>query len=246
MKKTILSFLLLTILLSLSAQSGYIISKPEPTFSNNILKIKYNITGCKRGEFVDIILILLNAKGDTLRPQNITGDIGKMISCGLNKSIEWNLEKDKIKLDEDTEVFIKGVKSIPASPEKLTRGNIVLSSLLVPGLGQKKAKGNSKYLFLGALGYGSLCTSVYFSLRSRDNKVKYNNASGSSGDQIFEEWQKSYDLSKYFAYGAAGVWAVNMIWSAIVPIQISPDKNLKVRLDTFSGNSLVLSAKWTF
>jgi len=57
-----------TVSIVTSAQSSYMISKPELSLKNNLLTINYDITGCGSGEFVDISLILINSKGDTLAP----------------------------------------------------------------------------------------------------------------------------------------------------------------------------------
>jgi hypothetical protein len=251
MKKTTLCCILILIFSGSFAQGTYLISRPELSLSNNILTIKYDISGCGRGEYVDISLILVTSKGDTLRPRYITGDIGNMISCGLGKSIQWNLEKDKVEINEDIEAFIKGVKSAHVNmnltgPKKLSRGNVILSSVFIPGLGQMKASGKLVHLVFSGLVYGSLGGALYFTLKANDFKKKYNDASGDVRDDMFNRWQNSYDLSKDLIYCAAGAWVGNLIWSVVIPIRTSPVKNLKVSILPSSHNNLLVSAKWIF
>jgi hypothetical protein len=253
MKRVVFCCLLFPVYLLVCGQNKYFISKPEPSFSNNILTIKYNITGCGRNEFVDITLLLVNTRGDTLRPGYITGDIGRMISCGLGKTIEWDLEKDNIKMDEDMAVIIKGVKSVPVTTSTnshasadLSRRNVIMSSVFIPGLGQMKASGRPIHLIFSGVVYGSVGASVYSMLKSRDYKNRYNDASGTIRDDMFAKWQKNYNNSKALIFVATGAWVANIVWSAIIPIKPIPDKNLKVSLTTTGFENLSVSAKWTF
>jgi hypothetical protein len=254
MKRIIVSLLIVALFSVVKGQNGYQISKPEPSFKDNILTVKYDITGCGRNEFVDITLILINSKGDTLKPRYITGDIGKSISCGLGKSIEWNLEKDKIKMETDLEVLLKGVKSVAAlsdinstKAKTLSRGNIILSSVLIPGLGQKKASGKSVHLIFSGLVYGSLGGSIYLAIKANDYKSKYNAASGTLRDEMFVKWQDSYNNSKNLIYCAAGTWVANLVWAAVIPIKTDNNKkSLKVSFAAPAPDNLLVSAKWTF
>jgi hypothetical protein len=249
--KRLYFFLFLFILSStLSAQESYQISKPEVTFANNILTIKYDITGCGSNEYVNIRLIALNSKGDTLKPIYISGNIGKMVSCGLGKTILWNLERDNIKISDDISIFLIGEKYVPPvnyeGPKKFTRGNFILSSIIIPGLGQKKASGKSLYFVFSGLVYGSLGTSVYSNFKSASLKKDYLAAIGLERDNLYNKWQKSYDMSKYFAYSAAGIWAINFIWSAVIPIKENISKKMNVSISSLGQNQLLLSAKWNF
>ena len=250
MKRIFFFLFLFAFFSSLSAQESYQISKPEVTFANNILTIKYDITGCGSNEYINITLIALNSKGDTLKPVFISGNVGKMVSCGLGKSIIWNLERDNIKISDDISVLLIGEKYVPTvtynGPKKLTRGNVILSSVFVPGLGQKKASGKPAYFIFSGLVYGSLGTSLYFNFKSASLKKDYLAATGVERDNLYNKWQSSYDMSKYFAYGAAGAWAINFIWSAVIPIKENASKKMDVSISSLRQNEILLSAKWNF
>lgn len=254
MRRTGIFLFLFSFLTALSAQESFKISKPEPTFSNNTLIIEYDITGCGSGEFVDITLIILNSKGDTIKPVFISGDIGLRINCGFGKTIIWDLARDKVKIDENIDILIKGKKSalsvstiVVPGQKKITRGNILSSSAIIPGLGQKKASGKSAYFIFSGLVYGCLGTSCYFNfIKSKQLKKDYLVASGTVRDELFIKWGKSYDMTKYFIYGAAGAWVTNLVWSAIVPLKENPLKRADLGLTSFNKNDLMVSAKWTF
>jgi len=253
MKRTFFIALLLTFFPRLSAQEGFKISKPEPSFSNNTLIIKYDLTGCGSGEFVDITLILLNSKGDTLKPVYISGDIGLRINCGFGKTIVWDLARDNVKIDEDIQILIEGKRSVRTAavyvPEqkKITRGNILLSSAIIPGLGQKKASGKPVYLAFSGLVYGCLGASSYFNfIKSKKLQKDYLAAYGTERDDLYIKWEKSYDMTKYLIYGAAGIWTINFIWSAVIPVRMDPSKRMDLSLTTSGNNELLVSAKWNF
>jgi len=253
MKRLFFSFTLLCLFITAYNQESYSISKPQPVFKNNVLTIKYDIAGCGRNEFVDIDLILINTKGDTLKPRYITGDIGKMISCGFGKIIEWNLEKDNIHLDENIEVIIKGAKSapqlsgiVPQGKKELTRGNVILSSAFVPGLGLKKASGKSVYFIFSGLVYGAAGASTLYYLKGNKNYSEYEKTTGSTADDYFTKSENCYNMSHYMLYAAAGAWVTNMVWSAIIPIKKDSVKKMNLTLTSTTFNDLLISAKWTF
>jgi hypothetical protein len=253
MKKA-LSFLLLVLSFNLlSGQSRILISKPDLSYVNNTLTVKYDITGCGSGQFVDISLIVINSKGDTIRPAYITGDIGTMVNCGLGKTITWNVIKDNVKIDDDIEVMLIGKEFIPVisninslESAKVTRGKVIGASVFVPGLGQKMASGKAGYLAFSGIVYGLGGTSAYFFVKHKKYYTDYQNASGTEADELFTKSDKSYEMAQYMIYGAVGAWVTNMIWSAIIPIKEKPLKKPDLSIINAQGKKLLISAKWTF
>jgi len=254
MKRSGFFLFLFTLFTGLSAQEDFKISKPDASFSDNTLIIRYDITGCGSGEFIDIKLIILNSKGDTLNPGYISGDIGLRINCGFGKTIVWDLARDKVKIDEDIQILIIGKKSAPSfstivvsEQKKISRGTILLSSAVIPGLGQKKASGKPVYFVFSGLVYGCIGTSCYYNfIKSKQLKKDYLAATGIERDDLFNKWEKSYDLTKFFIYGAAGAWAINAIWSSIIPINEKPLKGIDLGLTSLNKNDLMVSATWKF
>ncbi len=253
MKRSVLLLSVFLCIADLAAQNEIRISRPELSFSDNVLTVKYDITGCGSGEFVDITLIVLNSKGDTIKPGYITGDMGFRVTCGTGKVISWNIGRDNAKIDDDIQVLVKGRRSaqpvstlnMPES-ENISRGKILVSSVFVPGLGLKKASGKSGFLVFSGLAYGGLGAALFLNLQSKKLKDDYLAATGNDRDNKFSKWEKNYNMTRSIIYGTAGVWAVNLIWSAVIPIKENPGKRLDFSLKSFNENELLISARLTF
>lgn len=95
--------------------------------------------------------------------------------------------------------------------------------------------------------YGGLGASFYFNfIKSKQLKKDYLAATGVERDNFYTKWENSYDMSKYLLYGAAGAWAVNLIWTAIIPVKENYSKRMNMSFTTFRENELLISMKWTF
>lgn len=252
MRKAILLFILLPLTYLLEAQDNIRISTPGVSMLNNILTVRYDITGCARGDYIDIRLVILNAKGDTIRPGNVKGDIGSRVNCGFGKKIEWNVARDNILIDEDVEIQVVGrpvKQEVPAyiQPGKtITRGNVLFASMLVPGLGQKKASGKGGHLVFSGLVYGAGGASLASYIIYKNTYSDYQAASGTERDELFTKSEKYHNISQYMMYSAAGLWAINMIWSAAIPVRDASGRKLNVGLMPLPENRYLVSAKWTF
>jgi hypothetical protein len=252
MKRALLLLVFLVSYFTLDAQNNIKISMPEVSFLNNILTIKYDIAGCGTGDYVNIKLIVLNSQGDTIKPVYVSGDIGSSVNCAFGKKIEWNVAKDGIVINEELEIQVTGspvAKVIPVyNPglKSVSRGKILLSSAFVPGLGQKKASGKSGYLIFSGLVYGSAGASLYYFLKSDQYYEKYDLALGTERDALYEKAVNSFNASQYMLYTAAGLWAVNMIWSAAIPIKDLSKNKLDVSLLPMRDRGYLFSARWTF
>jgi hypothetical protein len=248
MNRLFFSFIFFAFPFSLVAQENYSISKPELSLSNDILTIKYDLTGCGANETISIKLIVLNSMGDTIKATYVTGDIGNNIRCGISKLITWNFEKEKIFITDDINIILKGEKqpqansTLPQSNQNnYKRGNIVFSSILFPGMGQSKASGKKCYLIFSGIAYGTLGLSVYYSTQAQQHNEKYHSGTGSDRDMYFAKWENCYDKSLYFAFCAAGIWVPNITWSAVMPIKVN-NKKLSFNLYTPAKNQICLGA----
>jgi len=253
MKKLLLFLLFILCVLSAKSQSKILISKPEPSYANNTLVVKYDITGCGTSQFIDISLKVISSKGDTLKPTYISGDIGPGVNCGMGKVIQWNVVKDNIKIDDDIEVLITGKEVAPVvsnmnyqAVNRITRGKVIGSSIFVPGLGQKMASGKGGYLLFSGLVYGVAGASAYFFVMNKKYYTDYKNTPGAEADGYFSKSEKSYNMGRYLLYGAAGAWVTNFIWSVVIPIKAKSAAIPGVGIITTPNRNLMLSAKWTF
>jgi len=251
MERGSLLVLIFMVHLTINAQENIRISTPDVSIVNNVLTIKYDLTGCGTGDYINIRLVVLNAKGDTIKPVYVTGDIGSRVNCGFGKKIEWNVARDNILVDEDFDIQVIGkpVKQeapVYIQPQKtLTRGNIMLSSALLPGLGLKKASGKVGYLAFSGLVYGTAAASLGAYFRSMQLYDDYKAAPTSTeSDNLYSKFEKTWNMAKFLGMGAAGVWTVNMIWSVAIPVKET--SGMKVGLIKTPENGYLISAKWTF
>lgn len=253
MQKSLLFLFLLFSSSLLSAQSKIQISRPDLSYINNTLTVKYEITGCERGQIVDISMIVVNSKGDTIRPTYINGDIGNKVTCGPGKSILWDVARDTINLDDDIEVMLTGKEIIPvitkiSNPDlqKISRGTVLISSFFIPGLGQKKASGKAGHLVFSGLVYGLGGASGYFYMQHKKYYRDYQNASGATADDFFSKSEENFNMSQYMLYGAIGTWVTNMVWSAVIPIKGTRLKKPGISFIPTVEKEYLISAKWTF
>jgi hypothetical protein len=253
MKKYFLSLAMLLSAVAALPQSKILISKPDVSYSNNILTVKYDITGCGTNQFVDISLKVINSKGDTLKPSYISGDIGSGVNCGMGKTILWNVVKDNIKIDDDVEVMLSGNEIKPVIPgiiipsaPGLTRAKVIGSSIFVPGLGQKMASGKGSYLLFSGIVYGAAGASALFYMEHNKYYSDYKKASGTDADALFNKSEKSFDTAQNLLYGAAGAWLTNFIWAALIPIKDKSPSRPAVGFFSAPERGLLISAKWTF
>jgi hypothetical protein len=252
MKRACLLYVILSVYLSLNAQDNIKISSPEVTILNNIMTIKYDLTGCGTGDYINIRLIVLNAKGDTIKPVYVTGDLGSRVNCGFGKKIEWNIARDNILVNEEFEIQVAGkpvpqvLSSYGIAEKSVSRGNILLSSAFLPGLGQKKASGKGGYLALSGLVYGTAGASLFFYLQHNNYYNDYKTASGTERDNLYDKSVSSFNMSQYMLYSSAGIWALNMIWSAVIPVKENSGKKMNLGLIKLPEIGYMISAKWTF
>jgi hypothetical protein len=253
MKKILSLLILIFSFTTISLQAQVKISRPDLSYVNNTLTIKYDITGCKTGQFVDVSLIIISSKSDTIRPGSVTGDIGTMVNCGPGKTISWNVIRDNVKIDDDIEVMLLGKENAPTvsnasalEKENVARGKVMALSAVIPGLGQKIASGKPVYLALSGVVYGAAGASALFFVQKNKYYDDYLNASGTEADELFNKSEKSYSMAKYMMFGAAGAWVANMIWSAVIPIKEKPLKKPEVSFIPGQQKELFIMAKWTF
>jgi len=254
MKRFISLAVFLISYLSIYAQDEVKISPPEVSFMNDILTIRYDITGCGTRDYVDIELVILNSKGNRIKQAYITGDLGSKVSCGFGKKIEWNMVKDSVLIDEEIEVQLKGTPHIPEIPlytqpitKRVSRGNVIISSFFIPGLGQMKASGKGAYLIFSGVVYGAMGASIYYNSKSNKYYDDYLIASGTERDELYDKSVSTFNISQSLLYLEAGANLVNLVWSAVIPIKENTKRRMELSIgSTPQQSGYLLTAKWSF
>ncbi len=213
-----LFFLLVFLPFLAYSQEQITISKPTLELIGSKLIIEYDISNSDPSDFFIIWIEVSDSHGNKIAALSLSGDHGDDIRGGKNKSIIWDLEKDNILLNEQISIEVKAEKKAvtASSPEKtdseplpfepkISRGDIIFSSMLFPGLGQTRNSGGKPYWIMGVAFYGCIAGSVYM------NRVDME-----EGDDDAIDYGK---ISKALGYSAIGIWAINMIWAFAMPVE---------------------------
>lgn len=244
----ILSLLAFT-LSYLEAQQRETFTTPEITIEtiaidNNQITILYDIEGCSEGTLYDVSLAITTLSGASVKPNMLLGDVGPGI-CGPGKMIVWDLARETREFDEELwfQILADRVELTQADAittdfsKSYSRSGIIFSSLVVPGLGQKRVSGDGLSLLMAPLFYGSAGGALLMHLSSENHYDKYRNtASISDRDDYFAIAEARNQSSRALLIGAAGIMAVNLIWTGILPLD-PPTRGLSLNIatDNISG-----------
>lgn len=215
-----------------NSQSQITISTPEMTLNENNLEIRFDIINTAPEQKFDVKIEITDTEGKMIQARSLSGDIGSGIPGGRDKVINWNLTADNITMDADLffqvlaelsrdvddpeyiESLIKMAES-NARPE-LTRKNIILQSLLFPGLGLSKQNPGKPHWLKGVAGYSCVVGSIGFISLSKINENRQD-----QGQEYYEKSIQQWYVSQGLMYAAIGIWATDLVWN------IAATKNLK-------------------
>ncbi|QHV96072.1 hypothetical protein [Spirosoma endbachense] len=82
----------------------------SPDEKTRRLVIQYDLLSVQPGD--SLYVEIETASGRHLRPISVSGNVGKAITAGRNKTIYWDIVRDKIQLDEEVEVIIRLVRGV--------------------------------------------------------------------------------------------------------------------------------------
>ncbi len=230
-----LIFLLFFFLFYESSAQDFRIAQVKLEFVNNQLHIIYNIDSKNPADKFSVTVVINRQNGEAIQPKSISGDIGDNIKSGNYKRIIWDLGKDAIYLDEDITVEVLGdLKS-----KTYNKGSLILSSALLPGLGQSKITGKPWYLG-GVATYGALAGGMIFHKMSLDTYEKYDleRENPETRDKLYNQSVKEWTFSTGLFATAAVLWTANMIWIIAAPERNYSGKQVSMYLKPaiFPGN----------
>jgi len=198
------------------------------------LVIYYDITKYKEGETFEIWVKIVTASGKTIIPASVIGDVNKGVSGGPGKRIVWDAEADNALIDEEFSVEVYGrsesrkESGVPKDAQKekpvevkaersgISVPGAMAFSLLLPGLGNRIAKGQGAQWLLGIAGYACIAGSVVMNKAAINTYEDYKSATTSDDrDSFFTQSQQQNNASKLFAGLALGVWVGDLIWTGI-------------------------------
>ena len=203
---------------SLSAQDVRI-TPPELIFDGHRLFVSYDLISSNPDDLFYVWLEVERQNGSTVRLRTPQGDIGDNITPGGNKMITWIPEMDMVFLNEEVFVEVKAERY----EGSFKKGSAMLLSAVMPGLGQSRIYGGSPWWLTGIAAYGAVAggvvshlgyLSTYDSYRSEIDPVKR--------IDLLTKAQQQKDLSAVLITSGAAIWAVNMVWVAVVPQRYKP------------------------
>jgi hypothetical protein len=237
MKAKVTSLILLAlfvILYNSSAQVSVKISKPTLEIQDNKLIINYDILHSKQSERFNIWIEVTDTAGNIVEAKSLGGDVGENITGGNNKKIVWNLEADNINLEIG--IYIEVNAEISVIPEvsetisqqrTLKRSNVILQSIVFPGLGLSRIKQGKPHWLKGVMGYGCIATSFIYNRKAVSSYDDYLSASDPKKiDEYYDNSVKQDNLSEVFIYAAIGVWVADIIWTVVGSSDMKKDPNI--------------------
>lgn len=191
------------------------ISAPTLVYENENLYISFDLND-KHSNY-EVGIEVVNSLGIEINARAFSGDIGPNIKAGKNKSITWNIAKDNIFLDET--ISVKIVANLV--PKPYNKGVLIFQSTVWPGWGQTKLKNGKPYWLVGFTGVACLAGSYIYNQQSINSYDKYIDAiSAQDSESYYDQAVQQDNTSKILAYSAIGIWAVNVIWVALMPNEI--------------------------
>ena len=229
MKIHLFSILMLFLLIAIkSGAQDYKITVSNQELTGNKLYITFQIDCKNLNDKFRISIEVKKQNGEPIVPKSISGDLGDNIKPGNNKIIVWDLEQDTIYLNNEEislEVFCeKQIKYI-------SKGSIVLMSVVLPGLGQSKMTGKPWWIG-GVAAYGALAGGFVFHKSCLDSYEQYKAEKTNASDraELWDQVQKQNSISNIFFISAASIWVSNLIWVSVTPNTNEPRKHAGVYL----------------
>jgi hypothetical protein len=226
----------------LKAQTKAEIQNIDFNVVNDSLIVTYDLLKAKSSERFTITLIVKTVTGKTYDLSSLRGDVGNNIGGGKGKRIVWDITKDKAVINDDifVQVLATPVQAEPgAQPAQqppatakqpkakasgqgegkgYSKGAAIGLSVVVPGLGITKLRNGGAYWLIGVATYGCAITGLVLDIMCSSTYNKYKNATTASDrDKYFKSANSQNKTGNLLLYTAAGLWAVDLIITAVVP-----------------------------
>jgi hypothetical protein len=227
-------FLILTLLyISLKTfAQDFQITPPKLEVKGRQLHISYDIIDKNPKDQFYIWVEMSKQNGERILSTSLSGDIGEKITAGTNKMIIWEPEKDSIFLNEEIFVEVKAEKYV----KTFNKSSAILSSLVLPGLGQTKISNGKPWWLVGVVAYGALAGGI---ITHQSYLKTYDSYSVEQDPLKRDDWysqaQKQLNTSNALIISSGVIWIANIIWVAVTPDNYKPLQHVKLRVDKSSG-----------
>ena len=140
----------------------------------------------------------------------------------------------KIQADEEYLLNFELVPEAVKQDKARKKGVAMVYSALFPGAGQSYLQRKGFPIIMGVSAYGAIGGSILLNkqaVSSYDSYVLEMNEASRAGYK--DDWKNKSALSRNLVYGAAGLWAINMVWVLAMPEETVMPQNLS--LQGYSG-----------
>ncbi len=212
------------------------------------LIITYDIENYDKNEIFFITAVIFYESGERISARSLSGDIKENVKGGKNKTIIWDLEKDRIELKGSIYVEItaspelvaeeESIEDIPEEPageiskepvKSIGLAGPLLQSIVLPGLGNTRIT-RKPYWIIGIVGYGSVATSYWFNQRAASSYENY--LSERDDTELRFDYYNDADTRKQISL-ACGI-AAGVIWAADLTLLIINHNRHKKQLSAMS------------
>jgi hypothetical protein len=200
------------------------------------LIITYDIENYARNEVFYITAEIFYESGERISAKSLSGDIKGNVRGGKNKTIIWDLGKDRIELKGAIYIEITASPELVAEKtrEDKTEKSIgltvpLIQSIVLPGLGNARIT-RKPYWIVGIIGYGSLASSYWFNQRAASSYDNY--LSERDNPDLRIDYYNDADTEKQISV-ACGI-AAGVIWAADLTLLIINHNKHKKRFSSMS------------
>lgn len=235
MGKTTLSLLVICCIvfdLDCPGQVPAKLSEPRLELKDNILHIFYDILNSGPSDNFEVGIYVKDEDGNEIAAKSLEGDIG-LTQGGSNKHITWDPAADHIFINSKIYIKVNASIILPPEPESnrnedtgsgsrfenisqadgFYRTQVFIQSALFPGLGMTRVTGKPHWL-KGIAGYGCIAGAIAMNRKALDTYtgidelIEYNDK-----NVLYQEAAKQNQYANFLAFGAIGIWSIEMLWT---------------------------------
>jgi hypothetical protein len=222
----------LVFLFGKSSSQAFQITSTKLEFDGNQLMIVYDIVDKNQADQFYVWVEMEKKNGESIKTKSFSGDVGDRVKAGSNKKITWFPALDSVYLNEEVLVEVKAEKY----ERSFNKGTMMLMSTVVPGLGQTKISKGKPWWLTGVAAYGALAGGLIVHQQYLKTYDKYKVEEDLlTRKELFDQTQKQMNMSGALIVSGAALWAVNMVWVAIIPNRYQPLKYVNLTLDRTAG-----------
>jgi len=197
------------------------ISKPRLELEDDHINIHYDILNSLQTDIFRIWIEITDSTGNYLPALSLSGDIGENVRGGNDKMITWDYAADSLYPEAGIFVQINAeiltiteAADIIIPEKKISRAGVIAQSMVFPGWGLSRINKGKPHWIKGVAGYGCIAASVVYNKKAVSSYEDYLDASDiGETDKFYKNSVKEDNLSELFAYAAAGIWIMDLIWT---------------------------------